>query len=258
MSQAQVPSVLQNAFLVLEAVGEAGPWGADAAEIEEWTGLHRRSIYRHLNSLKALGMVADATEPTRYRLGHSIAALAQHASDQREFLRRARMFCDEIAERTGEPVHVTILDQATAATIASAHGHAENRQDSPPIVLGSRRPLHASASGKVYLAFNPSALEAYSVRPLERFTSHTISTLEQLRAECAQIRERGYALDLQEFVSEVTCVAVPVYGINGRAVGTLAVSTKGTVMSTARRNSLLKVLLPAARSFTAAIGGNAP
>lgn len=257
MTNAQVPSVLQNAFLVLEAVGESGPWGADAGEIEARTGLHRRSIYRHLNSLKALGMVADATEPTRYRLGHSIAALAQHASDQREFLRRARLFCDEIAERTGEPVHVTILDQATAATIASAQGLA-HLDDLPPIVLGSRRPLHASASGKVYLAFNPSALEAYSVRPLERFTSHTISTLEQLRTECAQIRERGYALDRQEFVSEVTCIAVPVHGINGRAVGTLAVSTKNPVMSTARRNALLKVLLPAARSFTAAIGGNAP
>lgn len=258
MSQAQVPSVLQNAFLVLEAVGAAGPWGADAAELEDRTGLHRRSIYRHLNSLKALGMVTDATEPTRYRLGHSIAALAQHASDQREFLRRARLFCDEIAERTGEPVHVTILDQATAATIASAPGHAQNQHESPPIVLGSRRPLHASASGKIYLAFNSSALEAYAVRPLERFTSHTISTLDQLRSECLQIRAQGYALDRQEFVAEVTCIAVPVYGINGRAVGTLAVSTKSPVMSAARRNSLLKALLPAAREFTGAIGGHTP
>ncbi|MGA4670131.1 IclR family transcriptional regulator [Propionibacteriaceae bacterium Y1923] len=258
MSEPQIPSVLQNALRVLEAVGEAGPAGTDAAEIEGRTGLHRRSIYRHLSSLKSLGMVSDATRPAHYRLGPSIAALAQNASDQREFLRRARLFCEELSGRTHEPVHVTVLDQGTAVTVASASADSEISKKSPPIVLGSRRPLHASASGKVFLAFNPSALEAYRVRPLETFTPHTIATMEQLYTECLEVRNRGYALDRQELLLGVTCVAVPVHGINGRAVGTLAVSTKNPVMSASRRRELLRALLPAAQEFTGAIGGSTP
>lgn len=258
MSETQIPSVLQNALRVLEAIGESGPVGADAAAIESLTGLHRRSIYRHISSLKALGMVSEATQPAHYRLGPSIAALAQNASDQREFLRRARIFCAELSERTLEPVHVTVLDQGTAVTVASASPDTEIASKSPPIILGSRRPLHASASGKVYLAFNPSAFDAYRVHTLENFTPFTITTMEQLSAECLEVREQGYALDRQELLLGVSCVAVPVHGISGRAVGTLAVSTKKPVMSAARRRELLGALRPAALEFTQAIGGNAP
>jgi DNA-binding IclR family transcriptional regulator len=258
MNQQQIPAVLQNALLVLKAVGEAGPAGEDAAGIERRTGLHRRSIYRHLSSLKALGMVSDAARSAHYRLGPAIAALAQNASDQREFLRRARLFCEELAERTQEPVHVTVPDQATAVTVASATAASEIAEKSPPIVLGARRPLHASASGKVFLAFNPSALQAYSVHAMESFTEYTLTTIDRLREECLDVRAQGYALDRQELLLGVTCVAVPVHGVNGRAVGALTVSTKSPTMSAERRRTLLRALLPAAQEFTSAIGGNAP
>ncbi len=257
-TDSQVPPVLAHAFEVLEAIGQAGPVGADVHEIQDRTGQHVRTIYRHIASLKALGMISAAPEPTRYRLGPAIAGLAQAASDQHEFLRRAQMFCAEIAERTGEPVHVTVADQGTAVTVASATRDSALAEKSPPIVLGSRRPLHASASGKVFLSFNPSAFQAYCLRPLQRFTPETITSVGQLEKECLLIRTRGYSEDRQENLPGVTCVAVPVFGVGGRAVGALAISSKRPVLTAAHRSQLLKALLPAAREFTASIGGSAP
>lgn len=254
----QVPPVLVRAFEVLQAIGQAGPIGADIHEIHGQTGQHVRTIYRHISSLKALGMIAAAPEPNRYRLGPAIAGLAQNASDQHEFLRRAQMVCVEIAERTQEPVHVTVADQGTAVTVASATRDAALAAKSPPIVFGSRRPLHASASGKIFLAFNPSAFEAYSLRPLQSFTSETITDIGLLEKECLRIRDRGYSQDRQEYLPGVTCVAVPVFGVTGRAVGALTISGNRPVLTASRRNQLLKVLLPAAREFTASIGGVAP
>ena len=251
----QIPSVLKGAFCVLEAVGEAGPAGANVIEVHLRTGLNQRTIYRHLTSLKALGMVAEASEHTRYRLGPAIAGLAQNTSDQWEFLRRARIFCEELSERAGEPVHVTVCDQGTAVTVAAASRSSPVSEKSPPIVPGSRRPLHASASGKVFIAFNPSALEAYSVRPLERFTAHTITDLRELERQCLRVRQQGFAEDRQEYALGITCIAVPVLGVGGRAVGALTVSTKSAVMSEARRHELLQALKPAAKEFSAAIGG---
>jgi DNA-binding IclR family transcriptional regulator len=253
-----VPGVLRHAFSVLAAVGEAGSGGADASEVAFHTGLHIRTVYRHLSALRALGMIAGTGDDRRFRLGPAIAGLAQNASDQREFLRRARLVADELGERTQEPVHVTVFDQGTAVTVASASREAAISQKSPPIVVGSRRPAHASASGKIFLAANPSAFQAYSVRPLQRFTPQTITDLEALQKECLTIRDQGWSEDRQELLPGVTCVAVPVYGLKARAVGALVVSTKYPVLSSARRRSLLQALLPAAHEFTTAIGGVEP
>jgi DNA-binding IclR family transcriptional regulator len=255
--QPPIPTVLQHAFSILTAVGEAGPAGADAAELHIHTGLNLRTVYRHLASLRALGMIAGTGDGTRYRLGPTIAGLAQNASDQREFLRKARMFAEELGERTQEPVHVTVYDQGTAVTVASATREASISSKSPPIVVGSRRPAHASASGKIFLASNPSAFQAYAVRPLQRFTQHTITDLHALEQECLAIRQQGWSEDRQEFLLGVTCVAVPVFGMKGRAVGALVVSTKYPTLSPSRRRELLQALAPAAREFTAAIGGTA-
>ncbi len=254
----RIPTVLRHAFTILTAVGEAGPSGADATELHIQTGLNIRTVYRHLASLRTLGMIAGAGDGTRYRLGPTIAGLAQNASDQREFLRKARLFAEELGERTQEPVHVTVYDQGTAVTVATATREAIIRQKSPPIVVGSRRPAHASASGKIFLAANPSAFQAYAVRPLERFTQYTITDLHALEAECLAVRAQGWSEDRQEFMLGVTCIAVPVYGMRGRAVGALVVSTKYPRLTTTQRNGLLQALQPAAQEFTAAIGGSAP
>lgn len=253
-----VPAILSNVFEILRAVGDAGPGGAEVSEITVRTGLNLRTTYRHLSSLRSLGMVSPASERTRYRLGPAMAGLAQRTVDQREFLRRAQLFCEEITERSGEPVHVTVCDQGTTVTVATASRGTPEGHDSPPIIPGSRRPLHASASGKAFLAYNPSSLEAYSVRKLERFTAHTIVDVRALEQHCLRIRQQGYSEDCQEYSEGVTCVAVPVLGVTGRAVGALAISTSSPTMSTSRREQLLRALRPAAREFSAAIGGEPP
>lgn len=87
---------------------------------------------------------------------------------------------------------------------------------------------------------------------------YTITDLHALEAECLAVRAQGWSEDRQEFMLGVTCIAVPVYGMKGRAVGALVVSTKYPRLTTTQRNGLLQALQPAAQEFTAAIGGSAP
>jgi len=251
-----VPPVVAASFAVLAAVSDAGPAGANVHDVCRATGLHRRSAYRHLGSLRALGMIEQTGEHTgRFRLGPAAAGLAVQASDQKTFLRRARAFADSLTERTGEPVHVTVYDQGTAVTIATASGEVMRSTEAAPVVLGSRRPAHASASGKLFLAYNRTALSAYLVRPLQSFTEFTIVDGAALRAECAAVRKRGWSTDQQENRLGVSCVAVPVWGVNRRVVGAIVVSTQQEGIEDERRAELLGQLLPASEEFTRLIGG---
>lgn len=254
----QVPSALRHTFAVLDAVSQGGPGGSDVSEISARTGCHPRTVYRHLASLRALGMIeASVRSESRYRLGPGIAALALQASDQAIFLRSARQFAKETGERTGQPVHVTVFDHGTAVTVASA-APSLGSEKLEPIVLGSRRAAHASASGKIFLANSPSAFRSYTARSIERFTDHTIVSAKALEAECLAVRKRGWATDDQEFILDVTCLAVPVWGANHRVVGTLSVSTPQSESAVLRRDELLRHLLPAAAEFSSSIGGSPP
>ncbi|MYW05261.1 IclR family transcriptional regulator [Streptomyces sp. SID3343] len=251
-----VPSVVRASHSVLLAVSNAGPVGANAPSICRETGLHKRSVYRHLKALQELGMIEASREDSRrYHLGAAAVGLAVQASDQRAFLRRARVYADELTEQTGEPVHVTVYEHGTSVTVASPSMESLSSVDAFPITLGSRRPAHASASGKLFLAFNAAALTAYLTRPLQAFTEYTISDPHVLRTELVRIRERGWASDTQENILGVSCVAVPVWGRLKRVVGSLAVTTGQPLMPAPQRQTLLEQLLPAATEFSKAIGG---
>lgn len=244
---------------MLHALSQHSSAGADASALQEQTGLSTRTLYRHLTALKELGMVSEASARGSYRLGPALEALAEGASDRRQFLRQARAFCEEAASRSGESVHVTTLDQGTVVTLAAAAGGDDDSTEARPVVVpGSRRALHASASGKLFLAYSPTTYKAYTVRPLETFTQFTVTQPAELRRECLHIRDAGYALDRQEYKLGLTCVSVPVFGVDGRIIGAFTISKLTPAFSHQQRDDLLRVLRPAADALSTAIGGTPP
>ena len=85
---------------------------------------------------------------------------------------------------------------------------------------------HAVALGKVVLALAaPEVLERYVRKPgLRRFTAHTITDPDGLRAELAEARRRGYAVEREEFDDDFCCVAAPVRDHRGRFLGVIGIS----------------------------------
>jgi len=85
---------------------------------------------------------------------------------------------------------------------------------------------HAVALGKVVLALAaPEVLERYVRKPgLRRFTAHTITDPDALRAELAQARRRGYAVEREEFDDDFCCLAAPVRDARGRFLAVIGIS----------------------------------
>lgn len=247
---------IRASYAVLLAVSGAGPAGVAVHELSEVTSLHSRTVYRHLRSLRELGLVDAGSHAGKFVLGPVAAGLAVRAVDQRTFLKRAQEVADEVTENSQEPAHVTVYHHGTAVTVAAASEAVGQTTSTVPIVLGSRRPAHASASGKVFLAFNESARAAYLVRPLEQFTPFTVTDSETFLARCREVRHQGFSTDVQENTLGVSCIAVPVRGPRGHVAASIVISTTNPAMPTDRQEQLLSVLQPAAAEFSLSIGGD--
>lgn len=249
-----IPGALLHAHAILTVLGDAGIAGADAKTISASTGLGLRMVYRYLASLRELGMVA-ACGDSGYRLGPAIVSLAQSTSDHFEFFRNAKDYTQRVAAELKESVHISVYDQGMSVTVTSANLHPDDgtRWAAP---VGARRPAHASASGKIFLAHIKGALNSYVARPLHAFTPKTICSVKQLQAECLRVKERGWSREVSEFIEGVACVAVPIRSPEGRVLGTFAVSTPADLSGfAADERRVVRSLQTAARELEASLGG---
>lgn len=249
-------NTLESAFGLIQLIAKSGPGGISAARLCAESGMPRRTVYRYLASLLALGMVElTGEQSSAYRLGPAVDDLARYSSRQRAFLRQSVARVDALARATGEIVHCTVFDQGSVVTVAVASGNPADDPDAPHLaVVGTRRAAHSTASGKVFLAYQPGALEAYTTRELTARTQFTITQPAALREECRATAARGHAIDDHEWAIGVCCVAVPVWGERNHVVGALSVS-----WATPDRFRVPKAFLAsmkaAAREFSESIGG---
>src|SRR5690242_10548091 len=129
----------------------------------------------------------------------------------------------EIAEIAGETSSTLkafgVLEVLVRAGRAVALSELVQATDLPKL------PLHCCASGKLLLAHLPAPERQglLAVLPLERFTERTITDRAVLESELDRIVSVGYAVDNEEYVLGVACVAVPVRNRSGDVIASLAV-----------------------------------
>jgi len=120
----------------------------------------------------------------------------------------ARPFIHELAERTGQVVHLVVLDQQDVVYLDKVGGAFA---DTLPSRVGGRLPAHCTAAGKALLAHSPLAtVSEYLATGLRRRTDASLATPAALQAALASIRDSGYATDRDEAVPGVACVAAPI------------------------------------------------
>lgn len=91
--------------------------------------------------------------------------------------------------------------------------------------VGSSSECHCSSVGKCLLAFGQDVdLSVYESHPLTVYTEYTISSLEQLKEELDDVREKGYAIDREELELGLTCIGAPILDHSGHAIAAISLS----------------------------------
>ena len=230
--------------LAIMEVFETSRRALSLTEISEASGVPLSTTHRLVNELVEWGMLSRGPNGG-IQLGLRLWAIAQNAG--RQLRETARPFVQDLFALTGETSQLAVRDGNMALFIDRVYGPRRVPRASR---VGGRLPLHATAVGKVLLAYSePWVSDAYLQRPLVDLTGHTHVHAARLRAELAQVRERGYAVTQEEVRIGSCSIAVPVFhtGRLGCAIGIVLPSAHATTMP-----RHLPVLLGVSRRIEAA------
>ncbi|MGI5459690.1 IclR family transcriptional regulator [Streptomyces sp. CA-249302] len=203
MTDGQPPkSVLARGALLLRACGESDA-ALSLAELALRTGLPKPTAHRLVGELVRLGLVERTAEGS-YRIGLGLFVLGQSAPTVRELRDAALPYLGDLYEATQENVHLAVPDGTDTLFLEKVTGRRAT-----PIVsrTGGRLPAHCTATGKVFLAEDPSPPR----RTLPRLTPRTLVLPGQLARDLALTRARGYGVNLEEAEVGVSAVAAPIY-----------------------------------------------
>jgi len=223
---------LVKALSILEVLADEEP-PYTLTQLSRRLHLHVSTVHRLLVNLVRHGFVEEDRVSGGYQLSYRVLRMGLQVLDRLDFRRVAQSLLRDLNLRTKETVHLAILQEARAIFI--------EKFDSPQPVgldarLGGSMPLHCTGVGKTLLAYQgEDLLNQISQSPgLTRMTVHTITGLPHLRRELERIREQGYALDQEEAVEGLRCVAGPVFNHLGQIVAAFSVAGPAMRLTQAR------------------------
>ena len=243
-------STARMALKILALFSPADPV-LGVTEIGRRLGLHKSNVSRLVAALQAEGFLTR-TRNGRYRLGIHLYAMGATIMRSHTLYQAALAELCELRMATGESAHLAALADIDVVHLERLHSERFMKR-----VAGSINPspTHGTSTGKVLLAHaSPETVARVIARGLRRYTPHTITDADKLRAELAAIRANGYALDREEFVRGTSSVAVPIFAADREIVAAIAVVAPSDHLVGARMANILRLLGHA----SARVARNAP
>ena len=204
------------------------------AELSKASGLNKTTTHRLLRALQSEGLIERNAVTSAYSLGAGLMALGVQALSSNDLRRRVRPLLRMLAKETGEtatlevPVEdsMLILDEVAGSHVLGTAGN-----------VGTRWPIHATSTGKVWLAFEDDGLDRLS-EELQPLTARTDVRRDAFPAQLMEIRRRGYAVTVDELEDGFTAVATVIRGALGDVQGALSIGGPTQRLSAARRAEL--------------------
>jgi DNA-binding IclR family transcriptional regulator len=189
------------------------------SDIAQAVGLHKATAHRIVTTLVNYGYLERVEEGQKYRLGLELPSLGYKVLRRMDLRREAIPFMKQLVVEWDETCDLSIFDQGEVFYIEIVRG---TRALTISAAVGQRLPAHATASGKLFLAYLPDdQVNKLLSKPMDAFTEKTVTTAEGLRKQLEEIRRRGYAIDYEEFEHGVCAIAAPIFNRGGNIIAAI-------------------------------------
>lgn len=250
MAQENTGSVqsVERALSLLSILADE-PADCSLTQLARQAQLPTTTVHRLLSALIRTSYVVQDSNSSRYALGPKLILIGQRASRKNELIRIARPWLEELAVQTGETVNLTTRVGDSVMQLDHVESRNMLRVTYPE---GERFPMHASASGKLFLAWlSDFERDRILKSALHPYTTETMIRKRALEADLAVIRERGYAIDDAEREIGVRCVALPIVNDSGEYAAAVSISGPSLRITVSRLHELAGVVGAAAREISA-------
>ena len=245
MASPALPDPADSTARLLALVLERAPRTPD--DLRAALGLVEPELTPLLAALERHGLVAWDSASGRVRPGPAALRFARVEVARGDLIEHAAASMRRLADESGETVNLMVPTLGGTEAIAQQDGRhllgATNW-------LGRDIPDHASAAGKVFLAYGVSEIAPR----LQRMTDRTLVDRPALEADLGAVRRRGYATLVDELEPGLSVVAAPVFDAGGTVVAALAVSGPTARLPAHRLALLGRVAIEQAHAVSERLG----
>src|SRR2546421_8212111 len=190
-------------------------------EIARSLDLPKGTAHGILRTLQLVGFVEQEKTSGKYQLGAALLHLGTSYLDVNELRSRSINWADPLASRSGEAVRIGTILEGKVLVVHHVFRPDDTLQT---LDVGALLPLHASALGKVLLAYDSDLVVALQRGELESLTRRTLVTSRALARALTEVRETGWAGENEECVPGRASIAAAIRGYGGLVVGAIGIS----------------------------------
>ena len=248
----QTHQSLKRGLRIIEAIATIGG-STTLAEIARKTALPRSTAHHLLRALVEFGYLVQDGDARTYTLAPKLFRLTGSTWTKEQLAEIAMPFLDELSRRTGEGTSLAVFRDGVVTIIAK-------REPEGPVrvvqEIGATRPIYCTAVGKVLAAWLPEQeLSGIISRTVfEQKTAKTITSPTVFLRELARIRATGVAIDNEEHIEGIRCIATPVRDYSGDIRASLCVVGPKNHLPQRRMAEIRQVLAAISADLSAQLG----
>lgn len=256
MAESQSVQSVDRALHLLELVA-AEPDGLKLSEAARRAGLATSTAHRLMTTLELRGFLQSDAASGHWHVGRRAHAVGAAYVLSRNLVAPAVPFLRRLRDATRETANLGVIEDGEVVTLSQVESREIMRAISPP---GGRVPVLCSGMGKAILATRSDEEINHMIRRhgFRAATAHSLTRPEAVHEEIARIRQQGYAIDDEEFVIGLRCVAAVVWGPEGDPACAISVSGLAARMTQDKVARCGDMVMTMAADLTRAIDGVAP
>ncbi len=196
-------------------------------ELVDEFGYNRSTIHHMLKTMKIEGFITQNKQTKNYNIGSEIFNGWIKDRDMHNYLMRLKPIIKEIVNKCEETTNMFVRENDKAICVL---GEESEQIIKAYLMIGREIPLYCTAAGRVMLAYLPEneVEKILQISGMKKYMKKTIVDKDKLYEELAKIREKGYAVEKEEFEELINAVGIPILNKENRPVA--AVSVVGPIM----------------------------
>jgi len=241
----------ERTLIILKHIA-ASQEGFGVRELAKKFGYSPSVVQKILQALMAHDFVLQEPDSQIYQLGPAALQVGLSGLSKMEIRKVAKPYLQKLAEKSGETALLGVQTNNGVIYIEKSLSPNPIRMDPP---IGAFRPFNCTAVGKCMLANKPDEEieKLYNENCFVKSTPNSVVDLMEIKKEIQTIREKGYALDREEYGEGAMCVGAPIKNFENHVIAAIAVAGPvGRMINNERK--LAEYVLSCSKQISMAFG----